>query len=456
MSRVRKVRKSIVLNVALLVAALTFSGAADAQRTLLSASAGKKLGVQIKTDSWSDLDETYTDLSYRKLKANQALLINKKIGAFDYYYRLKISVPTSLTNKSIGCSALPFFQTLATNFFGVSDVGSVIVSGTIGYEETVGSIISLVNDKAPMLMVTSGADVGKCLLKETPSVEFPNIRFEDYGNETFLLNFDVSAGSSANSQFVQTLLGLFNLASTAASWNTLTSAQAGFASSIAQKFDNAFLTASSRVSEDPLSASLKQGSMLQIRIPGGFNQSAIEIFPYKSASIIAQGKNLSPASVLANRDLAARSCSLGTTSSGGCAPKTSALMQILLSDTVKQVPLSTGYAIPFTLFEPGLKPDLVYPLCTALRLFLDTELKVSTLDQMLVRWALSKQSGLQSALKDNASRAKMLVDKDGKPILSNGTAITADDLTRQCWNPGDEEVLRAVIVEGMKIKLLDH
>jgi hypothetical protein len=433
---------------------------ANAQKLLVNTEAGKNLGLQIKSDTWSDSDPTYTDLSYRKLKANQGLLLNKKIGAFDYYYRLKVSVPTTLTAASIGCGAIPFFKALVTNLFK-SESGMVVLNASISYEETIGGSVPLISSKAPMLLITKGAQAGQltqgqgCFLQETPSVEFPNIRFEDYVKEVFTVNFDLTAGKADTSDFVNNLLSLFNLASTAASWNTLTSPQAAAASVVSQRFGAALQAAGSFEGEFPIDVDLKQGSMVQITIPGALKQTAIEIFPYKSASVIAQGKNLSPSSVLSNRDLGARSCTLASTSSGGCAPKTSPLMSIVLSDTIKQI-TPKDYSIPFTVFDPVGKPDLIFNLCQALRLYLDTELRLSTVDEMLVRWALSKQSGLQDALKNDAVLATMLIDKDKKPILNNGKPIAGPDVVHECWNKDDDKILQAVIVDGMKIKLLDH
>lgn len=65
---------------------------------------------------------------------------------------------------------------------------------------------------------------------------------------------------------------------------------------------------------------------------------------------------------------------------------------------------------------------------------------LSTVDQMLVRWALTKQSGLQQVLRDKDKAAKLVY------AVNQGAAtkVTLDDVKSACWNDGDDAVLAAV------------
>ena len=102
--------------------------------------------------------------------------------------------------------------------------------------------------------------------------------------------------------------------------------------------------------------------------------------------------------------------------------------------------LPDHYALPRNIFDPQGKPELVYSLCQAVRDELDNEMMLSTVDHMLVRWALTKQSGLQQVLQDKDKSAK-LVDAINK---ASGTKLTLDDVKAVCWNEGDSGVLAAV------------
>lgn len=69
----------------------------------------------------------------------------------------------------------------------------------------------------------------------------------------------------------------------------------------------------------------------------------------------------------------------------------------------------------------------------------------STVDQMLVRWALVKESGLAKVLLDPVASQKLLAT-----VKADTPSTTLDDIKAACWNDGDTGVLNAV--SGGKLK----
>ena len=70
---------------------------------------------------------------------------------------------------------------------------------------------------------------------------------------------------------------------------------------------------------------------------------------------------------------------------------------------------------------------------------------LSTVDQMLVRWALVKELGLAKVLLDPAASQKLLT-----AIKTATASATLDDIQSACWNDGDASVLKAVAGDKLK------
>lgn len=118
-----------------------------------------------------------------------------------------------------------------------------------------------------------------------------------------------------------------------------------------------------------------------------------------------------------------------------------------------RVQLPSGYQLPLSIFDPDTHPELVYDLCGALRGQLDEGLRLSTIDQMLVRWAFTKQSTLQDALLD-AVKSKKILDATTK-VHPNVTSVAA--IQGVCWNTGDAAALAYVTDRSrLNIQLQDH
>jgi hypothetical protein len=441
---------------------LAFAVSANAQtiwmsqkKTASTWNGQQPLGIEIASDTWSDTDPEFADKTYQAFKGYQASQ-HTTLGADDYYYRLKLAVPSKFLSTDADCRASPFLQTLANGFFGYSKAGLILINSNISYEPAIGANTPLITDKTPLLMFSQGASAGAmtpgngCYLKETTNVDFPIIRFENgdisAGKEVFHVNFDVSTGSQLQSNFVSNALALFSSANTAFHWNAALGTATDLATKGAAAFDKAINSAGTFQSESPINITLKQKNVVYLRIPAAYGkQRLVEMFPYVSGSILLPPDNgLKPSSVLSNVDLAFKTCTLTAIASGSCSPKT-ARSSILSGDYVTRV-IPANYIIPLSLFDPDGKPELVLPLCNALRLQLDETMRISTLDQMVVRWAFTKESHLQDALLDPTKSQKLVAAAkvtDIKPIKD------------ACWNDGDNLVLSSV-TKALNIRLKDN
>jgi hypothetical protein len=402
------------------------------------------LGIEIASDQWSDSDPDYADKTYQSLKAYKTSQ-KDKLGAYDYYYRLKLAVPSKFTSTDQDCHASPFLQTLAEGLFGRSKAGLILINSNIRYEPAIGAVTPLITDKTPLLMFSQGASPGTltpghgCFLKQTAGIDFPVIRFENgdtsAGKEVFSVNFDIQTGSELKSNLISNALAFFSSANTAFKWNAIAGGASDLLAKGAAAFDGAISAAGGYQSENPVNVTLKQRNVIYLSLPGAYKQHLVEIFPYVSSSmIIYQDQNLSPSAVLSSNDLAFRACSLTAIASGNCNPKT-ARTSILTGDYIK-VPTPKDYQLPLSLYDPVGRPDAVYALCGALRQQLDEVMRLSTVDQMLVRWAFTKESRLQDALNDPVlSKALVAATKPATDI---------QHIKDACWNDGDSAVLNYI------------
>ena len=448
------------------VALLTMAvpATASAQHVWFSPKIGESggYGLKIASDTWPDSSLEYTDKTYQFFKAYQ-ISKNNKMGAYDYYYRLKLNTPTNFTATAADCKASPFLQSLLTSFFGIGKAGLILVNSTVSYEPVTGQNTSLITNSAPTLMFSQGATAGTltpgngCYLKETIGVEFPVIRFENgdpsSGKEVFHVNFDVSTGKELQSNAVNNALSLFSTASAAFAWTSIAAGKSSLLQKGAQAFDSAVSSAGTYNSQSPVNLTLAQQGIIFLALPGLSKSHMLEMFPYKSASIIlAPNTNLSPTTVLDSTDLAFRSCTLTAIAAGTCTAKP-ARIGIITGDFMGRVQLPSGYQLPLSIFDPDTHPELVYDLCGALRGQLDEGLRLSTIDQMLVRWAFTKQSTLQDALLD-AVKSKKILDATTK-VHPNVTSVAA--IQGVCWNTGDAAALAYVTDRSrLNIQLQDH
>jgi hypothetical protein len=425
-----------------------FVQSAQSQKLLYSGDIGKKTGLQVITDITSDAQSDYTDPTYRAFKAYQSQQ-KLTLGANDFYYRLKVRAPSKLISTAVDCKASPFLQSFFQNLLAIGKAALITITANVRYEPSIGENIDIVTNKTPVLMFSEGAQAGQlttghgCFLKEVIPAEFAPIRFDGGltdGKDSFAVNLDISTGEKLDSKAISTALGLFGSASAAVfPWS------ASITNNVLQTFDKAMSDAGTFQSEGPLNLVLRPRSTLLIKIPLAFGRlTVLEIFPYLSASVILNQKEITPAGVLSSADLAQRTCAYQDVLGGNCKPKP-VRVALVGSDYIKFVPLPEKYQLPASIFDPESRPELTLKLCRALRLQLDDGMHLSTVDQMLVRWALIKESGLEKALLDPVLSQKLLAAiKIGTPTA------TLDDIKTACWNEGDAGVLNAVA--GSKLK----
>jgi len=430
-----------------LFAIFAFIQPTHSQKVLYSGAIGKQTGVRIITDSTSDADGDYTDPSYRAFKAYQ-LQRKLALGANDFYYRLKVRAPSKLISTSVDCKASPFLQSFFQDFLAIGKAAVITINATVRYEPSIGDNIDLVTNKAPIVMFSEGAQAGQlttghgCFIKEVIPVEFAPIRWgggSADGKDSFAVTLDVSTGEKLESKALSQALGLFGAASASVfPWSS------SITNNVVQTFDLAMASAGTLQSEGQFLATLKPRTTLYFKIPLGFKQVVLEIFPYLSASVILNQKDITPAGVLSSADLAQRTCSYQDVFSGNCKTKP-VRVALIGSDYIKTVTLPDKYQLPVSIFDPENKPELVLKLCKALRLQLDDAMHLSTVDHMLVRWALLKESGLAKVLLDPASSQKLLT-----AVRTGTPSATLDDIKNACWNDGDSSVLNAVAGDKLK------
>ncbi len=85
----------------------------------------------------------------------------------------------------------------------------------------------------------------------------------------------------------------------------------------------------------------------------------------------------------------------------------------------------------------------IYSLCLGIRTVANEYLHLSTLDEMMVRWAFTKEGGLQDALKQ--ARAPGADAKLGADLATKTGASSVNELADKCWNDGDQQTLQGMM-----------
>ncbi len=203
---------------------LGLTSPAKSQDVLYSGSKGKKIGLSIYSDGVSDNDPDYVDSTYRLFKDYKTTK-KESPSKFDFYYRLKVRVPSKFKSTTVDCAASPFLKALAEEWFSFRQAALISVSSNLWFEPTTGQNTDLLTDKAPILMFSEGAAAGilspghGCFLKLLVGKEFPPIRYEgnngQNGKDVFQVNLDISTGTQLDAKFVSGALSLFTTAGAA-------------------------------------------------------------------------------------------------------------------------------------------------------------------------------------------------------------------------------------------------
>jgi hypothetical protein len=396
-------------------------------------------GIQIAAGGWTEA--AHTDLTYRVYKKIHA----GPLSTYDFYYQMKI-VPQF--NPSHGwCSDKIDVGTFFNGLFGISDAALAVLKATIHYNYTSGQFVDFSNTSVPLLMVGRGSAPGGltpgngCYFDLTPSVEYPLIRYEgggvDQDYDDFDIKFSVNGGKALTLNAVATIAALFSNFNAAFAWAQIKSAEVTALQSAAQTFQQALAAAGTSQDQVPTNFTMKlagtdQGR-LQISIPSLFGKQApqgnLVIYVRRSASIVfdTSQSSIDSGSVLANDRLAGRQCSVSDIAKGACvASKT---IRFALADAIKPLDATP----PLNIFDPNTaeKQAKIYDLCQLVRTHLRETFHLSTLDEMIVRWALTKESGLQAAFSDPTKKA----------AIASATKRPADEVVSMCWNDGDSKTL---------------
>lgn len=409
--------------------------ALHAQQYLLKSSDSGSNGVQIVTGSWSEerhSDKTY--MAFRKFRGN------KSLGEFDYYYQFRIAPQFHTT--FIECSKAPYFQRLANAIIGTSGATLVMAKLQVAYHWTPGQEVQFLKDPAPLFVIATGSKSDSivagngCFFDVTQSPTFPLLRYAGGGNDSnyddFDLKFSVSGGEVLDLSVVNNVATAFGYFNAAFAWNQMTKAATSALQSSAQAFQDAVSKAGTFNSSAAKNYNLKQNGLLRVSIPTLFPGSDMVIYSRRQASIALDTSEdlVRVDSVLQKDDLAARQCSPKDVSQGACTGTKSIIDSLMASSYVKAADDKVTYKI----VNPGLpeKQKLIFDVCEAVRTHIRLNMRLSTLDEMMVRWALTKD--LRNALKDPSKTAAIL----------SATKKTIDEIKGSCWNDGDEKTVTGV------------
>ncbi len=417
-----------------LILALLFSGTANADSILLKRDTVGGNGVEIQSGGWVEAkhaDETYK--AFRKLKGGP-------LGEYDYYYQLRV-VPqfkTTFEECEESSAIARFFNQLA----GVTDARLVVLKTGVTYRWASGQPVDFVKADTPLFIIGSGAKPNTlepgngCFFDVTQSPTFPLLRFGGGGSnqqfDDFELKFSVSGGKATSINSVATVAQLFTNFNTAFAWNLATSAQTAALAAAATTFQDALKASGTFSSATTRNYTLKQGDRLRITIPTLFGaKNDLIIYPRRQASIAFDTADtvITPNKVIEKEGLAARECTPPKIASGNCELSKTIRESITASAYVKAIDAQA----PLNIYNPFVaeKQKLIYDLCEAVRTHIREKMRLTTLDEMMIRWAFTKQTKLQDALKDPVRSS----------AIATATGRSVAELKQSCWNEGDEKTV---------------
>jgi hypothetical protein len=394
-------------------------------------------GVEIQTGGWSEgrhADETYK--AFKKFRG-------AALGEFDYYYQLRV-VPQFKTTFEECKESSPIAR-FFNQIVGVSDASLVVLKTGVTYRWASGQPVDFIKDATPLFIIGTGAKPNSlepgngCFFDVTQSPTFPLLRYGGGGAnqqfDDFELKFSINGGKATTINAVANIAQLFTNFNTALAWNLATSAQAAALTAAATTFQNSLQAAGTFQSATTRNYTLKQGDRVRITIPALFGASNdLIIYSRRQASIAfdTSDPQITSVKVLEKEGLAARECIPPKIAAGTCELSKSVRESIAASSFVKAI----DDKAPMNIFNPFVaeKQKLIFDLCEAVRTHIREKMRLTTLDEMMVRWALTKQTKLQDALKDPVKSA----------VIATATGRTVSELQQSCWNDGDEKTVRGV------------
>ena len=413
--------------------------------------------MSIVAAGWSD--DPHGDETFRAFKAVR----NGVIGPYDFYYSLEI-VP-QFKIKYEHCQQNPNLQTFFRSLFGVTKGALVLVKADIQHRWTKGIPVDFLKGDASLILAATGGSSSTatpgfgCYFDQTQRPTFPLIQYTGGGRaedqyDDFVIRFHVIGGQTRNISAVQNIVSLFSQVSAIAGWSSLTSgitspAAQGFQNAT-QSFQSALQTAGTLQNQSTTGYTLLSNGggddgRISITIPKLFggedeNNGNMAIYVRRYGSIALSGSGpITLSNVFDNMQLSNRQCNPTQIASGNCNTLGGDPIRIVLAKALKSVDpfLKDNEGSPIIQLIDVNSPERqkkTYDICKGIRTVSRLNLHLSTLDETMIRWAFTKEGGLQDALNDPV-KASTFAAATGKTIA---------ELSSMCWNAGDEQTLRGV------------
>lgn len=402
-------------------------------------------GFSVVSTAWSEENVNHADNSYRAFKKAS----KRELGAYDFYYSLRIAPQYPASNKpwcQTGISPWSFLK----SFVGISDAGLALLKVSLSYKFNAGGTIDYVAGDAPLIMVGTGKKTGEitpgngCFFDVTKSQDTPLLRYGGGGNDQdlFQFKFSVTGGEAKSINAISTVSSFFNAAAATASMATFNPAAATLYDKATKAFEDALSNAGSFTVGTPanfeMKISDKPSQRVQISLPSLFGgkapQGNLLIYIRRSSSIFldTDQAKVTPADILSSQRLSFRGCGLNVLAKGRCLeaePFSFALPELVKSVAPNLSLSSTIYDV-----KNADVPPKIFALCKMVRTILRDKYRLTTVDEMYVRWALAKESGLLDIFND----------KTGLEALAKTNGVTSEQIQAVCYNGGDEKILQAM------------
>jgi len=447
---------------------------------ILTSTKANSSGVAIDSGGWkagtiaSPIHADATYIAFEQVKGGP-----EKIDQFDFHYSLQI-VP-QFSNDYSNCQTTPDFIKILQGLFGTTSGALVVVKANIQYRWTTGIAVDFLKNDAGLILAAVGPSASKatpgngCYFDTTMRPTFPLLQYGGAGKnddfDDFVVKFTVIGGAARDIKLVSNVTSLFSEISAAAGWASIVTPLAGVASQSAQKaassFQQSLQDAGTFQNQVSVNAKLKANGDLadrkiSIRIPKLFGDSEengnLVIYVRRSASIALAnaGKKITPDTIFDNPELPNRQCNLTAIASGGCngagsggakddGPANGLPLRASLSKLLKKIDSNLDFENPIVklinVSNDGRK-GYTYDICKGIRTVSREYLHLSVLDEMLVRWAFTKEGGLQAAIQaagEDATKGQDLAKATGSESIQA--------LRNMCWNKGDNDTLHAVVAK---------
>lgn len=415
----------------------------SAAEVLVSPTMKESGGIRIAVENIPS-DGDYTDATYKAFRSFR----NKDLFSEDYYYTLRV-YPSYKRTLSWCDDAAPIAKFL-NQFFGTSKATLDVLRVGIEYRYTSGNGVAFAKEESPatLFMIGRGEESGTlkpgngCFLNVTSIPTYPLFRYGGGGQEQnfddFNLKFSIASGKVVNSHFLEHVNALFTRVGLAASFVPLAGAAATAIAATSQDLDGAIGSALNSNYAYPVSYVLKQGQLIRVSLPGAVGLSgSIVMYPRRFGSIALDTADpkITAQHVLNRSELAARGCDAPSLVNKDCSKNNQTIKEALAI----KIKLKDNKVTPIAIFDPSDPSYHKYALetCKQMRSALVGSLRLSTLDEMVVRWAILKDSQFLDVLK-NEDRLKE---------VANAGDVSPTALIEACWNKGDDVTVKGVIAK---------